>query len=484
MQREKTRKIFLWITIIASGLLMVNWSTNDLYFMFSHGKYILEQGFPTVEPFTLHEGFSFSIQKWASCVTYWLLYSNTGWAGLVVLTAVLAMIRNAIFYFVIKPIAKNDGLCALLVLVYAALMQDFTLTRPQQFSDVILLLEILFLEKYSNSGKRNYLYPLPFLSLLEMQFHSTTWLIFFIVLIPYVAEHEFQFQLPGIYTTGAYRKCPILLAGISSVLAGLINPYGIRTFSYIINEFRGNDAANALINELQPLIPSQNWKTMLLILGCIVLWRVTRLRQRYAMFFLGTGFMAFTHLRSLETFIPFLTICLADMLSQLDLLEKIARSKTIRMLMYAALAVICGAFSLFVVVSDTTSGRYANDSSGIRAVDWLVDTYGIDGDAVVFTTFNCGAYAEYRGIKGYIDSRSEVFQISINQKEDIMEEYQKFQNGTIYYTEMQEKYGFDYWFVESTLLQAIMTADPDYELIYSDLYGYTIYRYVGGETRK
>lgn len=480
LQSKRAFQVMLIITLLASGLLMTAWSNNDLYFMFNHGRYILENGFPTTEPFTIHEGFSFSIQKWASCVTYWLIWLKTGWMGLVVTTAIIGMLRNVVFYYVLRPIAKNDAVCALLVLIYSAMMQCFTLPRPQQFSDVILLLEILLLEKYATSGKWKYLCGLPVLSLIEMQFHSTTWLIFFIVLIPYVVEYEFKFRITGVYTTGRYRKIPILLAGAASALAGLINPYGINTFFYIINEFRGNDAANSIVAELQPFSPAGDWKTTVLILVCIILWRFTSLRQRYAMFFLGTGFMTLVHLRSLETFLPFAIICLADMLPQLHLLERLEDSKAIRMLLYTVLAVVGGGFSLWACITDTYTGSYLLEYSSTTAIDWLVDEYGIEEEnPVVYTSYNNGSYAEFRGLRTYIDSRSEVFQDSVNKQENIMDEYLSFLSGGITYVDLQEKYGFDYWIMDETVIAHYMSLDSNYEMLYHDLYGWTIFKYVG-----
>ena len=47
---------------------------NDLWFTMNHGRYILQHGFATVEPFTVHEGLAFSFEKWATCILFYKAY--------------------------------------------------------------------------------------------------------------------------------------------------------------------------------------------------------------------------------------------------------------------------------------------------------------------------------------------------------------------------------------------------------------------------
>ncbi|MFQ8643288.1 MAG: hypothetical protein ACLR92_03290, partial [Bacilli bacterium] len=66
---------------------------NDSWFLFNYGSYVLENGFPTIEPFTMHENFSFVMQQWLSAIIFYLTYSNLGKIGLALLvTLVFALI--------------------------------------------------------------------------------------------------------------------------------------------------------------------------------------------------------------------------------------------------------------------------------------------------------------------------------------------------------------------------------------------------------
>ena len=53
--------ILLIITISFFTLRIID---NDFWFLINQGRYIIENGFPTVEPFTIHNNLSFIIQQW------------------------------------------------------------------------------------------------------------------------------------------------------------------------------------------------------------------------------------------------------------------------------------------------------------------------------------------------------------------------------------------------------------------------------------
>ena len=66
----------------------------------------------------------------------------------------------------------------------------------------------------------------------------------------------------------------------------------------------------------------------------------------------------------------------------------------------------------------------------------------------MYTDFNCGSYAEWKGFRCYADPRAEVFLKSVNGKEDILAEIWDTMHGKAGVTELQEKYNFDYWLVQ------------------------------------
>ena len=101
-----------------------------------------------------------------------------------------------------------------------------------------------------------------------------------------------------------------------------------------------------------------------------------------------------------------------------------------------------------------------------KGIDKLLDN-NKPQDIVLYTNFINGSYAEYRGIKPYIDSRSEIFLKANNKKEDILKEYYYLYKGYIYYKDFMNKYNFSHVLVqESDTFFNQIIKDNDYKLIY------------------
>ena len=57
-QQKQTRTLL--IALMFLPCLVVNLQLdNDIWFLLTSGRFVLQNGIPTIEPFTLHQGFSF-----------------------------------------------------------------------------------------------------------------------------------------------------------------------------------------------------------------------------------------------------------------------------------------------------------------------------------------------------------------------------------------------------------------------------------------
>ena len=90
-----------------------------------------------------------------------------------------------------------------------------------------------------------------------------------------------------------------------------------------------------------------------------------------------------------------------------------------------------------------------------------------------------GGYAEYCGFKPYMDARAEVFVKKNNGKADVMKEYNRLEDGDIYYKDIFDKYKFTHAILyKKGLLYTYISKDKDYKQVYSDK-NRVIYEYVG-----
>jgi hypothetical protein len=109
-----------------------------------------------------------------------------------------------------------------------------------------------------------------------------------------------------------------------------------------------------------------------------------------------------------------------------------------------------------------------------HAIDYILDNEDPES-VVLYTGFNDGGLAEYRGLSAYIDPRAEVFVKRVNQKDDIMLEYRYLQEGSVYYKSVLSKYKFTHLLIgKGDFLSTYLPFDDDYQLVYENS-GYEVY---------
>ena len=87
----------------------------------------------------------------------------------------------------------------------------------------------------------------------------------------------------------------------------------------------------------------------------------------------------------------------------------------------------------------------------------------------LYTGYNDGGLAEFKGIPSYLDTRAEVFVKKNNKKDDVLKEYFQLQTGTIYYKDVLNKYNFTHLIVtEDDILNTYLKHDDDYGILYSN----------------
>lgn len=447
-------------------LLMVQKSIdNDAWFMMNHGRYLLENGFPDFEPFTLHEGFHFNLEKWASCVTYWLVYSNFGKYGIMALLYLVATVIILLFYNFSYMTSKNRKISIISTIVSLSMFcLGFIRSRPQIFSYIIMLIEVTLLEKYRHSNNKKYLFALPLLAIAYMQFHSTMWPVFFIMMLPYI--FDFKDNVFKTKNLEPEYRVPLVVCFLICLASGVINPYGFGTIEYIFNELTSKWSVS--ITELQTMDIYNFWIYGIIFphLFFYIFMKDIRIPLRYVWFNIGTFIMGATAIRNESFYILFGGMSTAYMFRNIQL--NINKPKQVYAICSLILIGIC--LNLFKPIDD---GEFFSRTYAKTTLDNFVEQYGTGQR--MWTSFHEGAYAEFKGIKAYFDPRVEVFVPKVNGKEDITKEFIDFKSGKITWRELQDKYDFDYWLIDNNFVfKLYMDKDPMFhEVLSDDLY--TIY---------
>ena len=104
----------------------------------------------------------------------------------------------------------------------------------------------------------------------------------------------------------------------------------------------------------------------------------------------------------------------------------------------------------------------------IQAVDYI-KTH-LDKETIrLYTGYDTGGFAEFNGLRPFIDARAEVFFKSNNHKEDIIDDYFNVRLGKTHYRELIKKYKLTHFLVGKTdMLYVYLPEDPDFELLFTD----------------
>lgn len=443
---------------------------DDLWFILNYGKYIVHNGFPVIEPFTIHLGLDFIIQQWLSSVLFYGVSLINFRYGLFFLCLSIFIIILFLVYKIGMLLSDGNYKVSTFISVLtglALLLFRFINPRPQIIDFIFLLLVIYIMEKYKKDSNTKLIYFLPLISLLQINFHSMLWFMLFIFMLPYIAE----FIINKI-TKDDNRVFKLLLIMLIMLGVGLINPYGIKSILNLFTSY-GNKYADILILELQPVVISSMVGALLFIIVFIIVMFYIFNKQKPSISHLllstGTLLLALMHGRSISLFLIAAIPIMSAYFKKTKKLDTKSYSNKDYKIVVILFCIIVGGLSLVYIQPPKS---YMEDG-----INKLLETYN-PSDITMYTNFDNGPYVEYCGVKTYIDTRAEIFYKSNNHKADIFDEYYHLHTGNIDYKEFVDKYNFTHLVItkEEWLYKKIKN-DKDYKIFY-DNEKYTIFEKV------
>jgi hypothetical protein len=470
---SKDKAIILGILFVPC-ILINQILNNDMWFILNNGRYVFQHGIPYIEPFTLHKGLSYVMQQWLSSVIFWATYSKLGTAGLSILIIIMYVEITWFFFKVCMRISKDNFFVSFAVTLFSSVFTGlFMVQRPFIFFIFIITIEIYLLESYIAEKSIKYLLPLPLLSIILVNIQAAMWPILFILLIPYIID-SFRFRLLFIKGEGYPKKAFFIITAIM-ILAGIINPYGIDGMSYLFRSY-GYKEISFYVSEMKPpdINSSLGMIIFFVIFSVILVYCIFKkgdTKIRYVLLTIGTIIMTISSIRSFPIFCIYGIAPLAYYFRNVKVTEgKLWESGSAVSILVRRVLILC----ICVLIVSTIYGKYqgarkeSQEALLPRAVDYILNNADID-NIVLYTGYDSGPYAEFMGLKPYIDTRAEVFVKKNNKKEDIMKEYVLLQSGNTYYRNVLDKYNFTHLIVSNTdILYNYLHYDRDYRMAYSN----------------
>ena len=451
---------------------------NDLWFLLNSGRYVLQHGIPTIEPFTLHQNFSFVMQQWLSASIFWVVYSKLGAVGVLSLVFLLYCAVVAGISALCWHISGGNVFATFLgSILSSAMLKLVMVSRPMTFTLLILICELYLVERFISSSKPKFLFPLPALSALLVNLHAAMWPIQFVLLLPYMID-AFRFKLWILEGQGYPKRYFFPAIGLMFA-AGFLNPYGWSAMTYVFRSYGFQEIS--LVMEMQP--PNIGDGTGMVIFGALflvlafyLLKKERETKLRYALLTFGTAVLSLSSMRS----VAFFAICgffpLSYLMRNVTLPEnKITSGKGVlrlRIVLIVLVTLVAGAMIARRVVLFAKEDTLPEASN---AVNYLVEKEPQE-NMKLYVGYNDGGYAEFMGLKPYMDPRAEVFVKKNNHVSDVMKEYYLLQSGELYYKTVLEKYQFTHLLVaKGDILFTYLPYDADYERVYQDG-DYAVYR--------
>ena len=468
----KPPKIVLLLLVILPALIVFTKKEvldNDIWFLLNHGKYVLSHGFPTIEPFSIHEGLSFIIQQWLSASIFWIAYKFLGDFGLRLILLIVTLLITYFIYKICMLLSnKKIYVSYFISFIVSMLMLLFLTTRPQIFTFLILLIEVYLIELYIKTKKRKYLYFLPLLSLLEINLHASMWFMQFVFILPFIID-SYKINL-GFISSEGYDRKPLFIIILIMALVGFINPYGVKSILYIFSSY-GIEEINIFILEMKPLtINGFVGKSYFLVFFAVLFFYIfydsnKKYKLRYFLFYCGTLYLALSNVKGVPYFLMMGIIPVSYYIK--DSSKESHVKKYPKKFEYICLCIVLIIFGATTVVAYNRTPNMKTLKVK-KATDYILKNY--DKNKIkVYADYNDGGFVEFNGIKSYIDPRAEVFLKKNNKKEDIFIEYYNVSNYKLDCLTFLEKYKFDLLLLENNSVLH-KCAYNKYKQVYRDNY--------------
>ena len=485
-------RILIFILLFFPPFLLLSpQPDNDTYWLIRMGEYISRYGIPATEPLSIHTGLAFYPQQWLSSLVFYFIYKAAGFWGIYfLLLSVYLIITYLIYRFAL--LLSNGNKPVALSIAVACSLSLFTgmHARPQIFSYLLFLWELILLEKFvmhRQATKKTYLYALGLMgvSFLLINLHAALWLMFFLLLLPYIFEGFKKIPIPSwLPKPEGYGTGKILFILLLCFLAGLFNPQGITSMGYIFKSY-GNRMINAAVSEMK----SPDFKEGLGIIVFIIYLTLIsayfiikgRTKLRYILLTVGMAYLGLSSVRNLPLFIitayPLLAYYAKDV--KLPVKKKTAALLSKKWPQIIAVSLIILVMGALVIVKASQPDSI-DSFTPIGAVAYIKKN--LDTEKMrIFNDYNSGGYLAFNYIRTFIDSRAEVYTKRLNQKADILKDYFNIYGGEVYYKDIFKKYRLTHALVyKKLLINTLLKRDPDFVVLYRDK-EYVLYEYRGRE---
>lgn len=432
---QSNKKIFNLIIILLLIFIGISvadkYFQNDTFFTIALGKETLQNGVHNKEVLTYHTGFKYYNVRWLFNVVIFLINNYIGFAGIYGFVITVVVLISLSLYFCIYKITSKQLLAFIITLFAMYFSYGYFAARSQIVSMLIFIIEYYSILMLLKTCKKRYLFILLLLPILIVNFHASVFPFYLILYLPFIAENiiaKFKFSKNiNLVSFNLNKNIKYLyLIFLVNVLEGLISPLGFAPYTVMFNATGG--VSKQIIAELQPL--NYNSSTMLFFIayiliftGCICLIK-EKIKAHTFFLFAGLGLISIISTRNFFLFFIIGAFSLAETLNiffeENKVFDFIYTQKS--SIFFKLVGILCIMVLFTPLFIKNLSMDYVDKSSyPVDATEYIINNIDLS-KYTLYNGFNYGSYLEYKGIKAFMDSRSEVYEKNYNNT-DILKDY-------------------------------------------------------------
>ena len=417
----KLRVFFIISVLVLCVSCTIRDYQNDPFYMIKLGEYISKHGIDFFDHFCWIGNLSYTYPHWLYDLFLYYIYDFLGFFG-IYLSIILSFIALiSVVYYIHLKVHKNEFIALFISFLTVFVLSPFVTARAQVISAILFMLEVYFLDRLSDMGKNKYLIYLMILSLLIANIHGTSWLFFFILFLPMLAQgilysllHKKIIFKRLILKKNIYLK-KVFIAFLMCFGMGLLSPSRI-CYSYVFRIMMG-DSQKYIIEHL-PLVVINN-PFFIVIVGVLLLVLIFTNVKVYLYEFLmifGLLFMSLLSFRHLSFFyligvLYISKICVRALKKHNDVTLDILISMFVKkkIIYYGMLLVVIGISCYHFVDKDYYKSSFIDKKEyPVDAVIYIKNNLDVS-QLKIYNGYNYGSYLLFNDIPVFIDSRCDLY---------------------------------------------------------------------------
>ena len=485
--------IFILIIFIFSIVIIPKNFQNDLFFDLKTGESILKHGIDFKDHFSFIPNLVYLYHHYLYDIVINFIYSLLSYKGIFLFFLFIFTLFGISVFYVNKK-RTNSNIMSLIVSIFTMYVSCYAFqSRVQSITYILFFLEVYFINKLYDTGRKRYVIYLTLISILIANIHMPLWIFTLILFLPHLLELIVcnLKKLLKIFDNKIIFKKPknvkiFIITFIIILFTGLITPLKLYPYTFFTKTLF-NGTYNFISEMTKTVLISDYFEIYLLILFLLLLC-IKKIKLRLSDFGLFLGLFLFSLIANrniiyVHIFFPTLIVKIIYESIQVPRVNIKRINKLIKKVNYnivLSFTFICLIFisGYFMCKLDLANNDFdIKNEYPVLSVEFIKKNLDYK-NIKLYNEFNYGSYIEFNDIPVFIDSRAEVYMKEFNGGIDVISNFLDI-NEISKYENVFEKYQFDYALVyNESNIYYYLNSNPNFKIIFREEPIYVLFKRV------